>query len=117
MKHEVSKTNQKANLGPGIQESSSHKALRVTSQAAKYLNERVRKMILSGHFVKPIKVGWSEYRVYWVQCDRHGVWRFRSGRRFPNNAITPKELDVDLGMYSASLSGIIPYCGTVSSMM
>ena len=86
----------------------------------KYLNDRILSMLERGEIppnCNNIKVGWDEDTAYWAHRTRSGKWVLRSGRTFPAKIATPRELDVDPGYSSYSLSGIIPPDGTVGSMM
>lgn len=90
--------------------------MKITKELKKFLNSRIEKMIQEGTAPEKIKVGWTEKIAYWAQ-KINDTYHLKSGIRFPKNIATPKELNVDIGIYQSSLSGIIENTGTVSSMI
>jgi len=94
--------------------------MEISRNLKKYLNPRILQMIMEDKIpakITNIKVGWDKYTAYWAHRTRAGKWVLRSGKKFPVKAVTPRELDVDLGYKSISLSGIIPPHGGVGGMM
>jgi len=92
----------------------------VSRELKKWLNPRILHLLMEDALpthVTNVRVGWTRDRAYWAHKTRRGKWVLRSGRRFPKKATTPRELDVDLGYTSYSLSGIVPSHGTVGTMM
>lgn len=91
--------------------------MKISKELEKYLNERVKDILLSGKVPgNKVLVAWTLERVFWAEL-KTGKWCLRSASRRPKRILIPRELDVDLGIKSASLSGVIPWQGTVSSMM
>jgi hypothetical protein len=93
--------------------------MKISRKLKKFLNPRILHLLEEDKIPKitNIKVGCDKYTAYWAHRTRAGKWVLRSGRKFPANVVTPKELDVDWGYTSISLSGIIPPHGTVGGMM
>jgi len=93
---------------------------KISRELKKYLNARLLHLLEEGKIpaeITNIKVGCDKYNAFWAHRTREEKWVLRSGRKFPKKVATPKELDVDWGYNSISLSGIIPPHGTVGGMM
>lgn len=87
--------------------------MKISRDLDKFLNERIRKLMKLDQIKQgKVKVGWdmNQDKVYWAERTKDG-WVLRSGVKWPHDIATPRELDVDLGVYSASLSGIISWRG------
>jgi len=87
-----------------------------TKDLQRLLNERIKTLLEEGKIPldAKVKVGWNEDRAFWAEFKK-GKWRLRSGPVFPKRCLTPRELNVDLGVYVCFLSGEAE--GSVSSMM
>lgn len=91
------------------------KNIKITAELDKKLNERIRKILQEGTINMPVCVGWNHDCVFLaVYKKKDNTWHLKRAKRRPKRCATPKELDVDLGVMVASLTGKMH--GTVSTM-